>query len=549
MAAAARPFAHVAAHIGLAAAALKLLLAPSAHSTDLEVHRWWMALTRDRPPAAWYTDTASIWTLDYPPLFAYFERGLAWAAAVVHPAMVDPAHHGYDAPAALLFMRVSVVATDLLLVFAVYRFVCAAHAAAGVLERARQKFSSGGENGRLVDLRPAAAALILFNPGLFLVDNVHFQYNGLILGFLLLSLASLMNGKLRVGAFWFTVAIHLKHTLLPVAPCIAVYMLHSVYLSATSNSLFGAFIETAGIALNILTVLALSWAPLLYSGGLAAVEACFARLLPFDRGLLHAYWAPNWWALYSFADKLAVASGCSLREPDMDISSGHIGAMRPFRCLPNVSPEVTAGLVLGSIVPVALALAVSRPGSSLHDSALEHSRARRALFLPQAVAFSSLSAFMFGWHVHEKMILLATVPLGGVALFASRAAARGNVAYSYALLSLCGHFALHPLVTSPADTGYKLLHFAAYTMFAIPALFTYALTPCRNFSCRGWRALVGLFIVGCIVVEWYAGAGGCHIWLFGAHRLQFLPLMAVSVFSAAGVLTAYISLLLSFLWD
>lgn len=53
----------------------------------------------------------------------------------------------------------------------------------------------------------------------------------------------------------------------------------------------------------VLFVFGVSLAPFVWTG---QASALLARLFPFTRGLCHAYWAPNLWALYAGADRCLI---------------------------------------------------------------------------------------------------------------------------------------------------------------------------------------------------------------------------------------------------
>lgn len=68
-------------------------------------------------------------------------------------------------------------------------------------------------------------ALVLTCPALLLVDHVHFQYNGMLLGVLILSIAAHMSGAVLLGGALFAVLLNLKHLYLVLAPVQFVFIL------------------------------------------------------------------------------------------------------------------------------------------------------------------------------------------------------------------------------------------------------------------------------------------------------------------------------------
>lgn len=61
----------------------------------------------------------SEWTLDYPPLFAWFEWLLSQVAVFVDPNIVDVSNQDYSSLACVVFQRCTVIISELVLMLAI----------------------------------------------------------------------------------------------------------------------------------------------------------------------------------------------------------------------------------------------------------------------------------------------------------------------------------------------------------------------------------------------------------------------------------------------
>lgn len=108
-----------------------------------------------------YYEATSEWTLDYPPFFAWFEWLMAKAAFLFDPHMLRVENLEYASDSTVLFQRLSVAVTSLVLVAAMLRATHSSRDTAKGL---------------------TTFALVVANAGLIMVDNIHFQYNSILMG-------------------------------------------------------------------------------------------------------------------------------------------------------------------------------------------------------------------------------------------------------------------------------------------------------------------------------------------------------------------------------
>uniref|UniRef100_A0A8C2KHR9 Alpha-1,3-glucosyltransferase n=1 Tax=Cyprinus carpio TaxID=7962 RepID=A0A8C2KHR9_CYPCA len=469
--------------LALGVSFLKCLLINAYHSTDFEVHRNWLALTHSLPVSQWYYEATSEWTLDYPPLFAWFEYGLSHIACFFDKEMLVVPNLNYASPATVLFQRLSVIVADVVFFYAVKECCKCLREDKGKDLLGKPSFILTG--------------LLLWNFGLLIVDHIHFQYNGFLK---------------FIGIYFVCVCVlllNLKHIYLYIAPAYGIYLLRC-FCFTQSN----AVLVTLGTI--VLSTFAVSFGPFIALGQLPQV---LSRLFPFKRGLCHAYWAPNIWALYNIADKAFSILGVKFRLLDINKlpkASMTGGLVQEFQhsVLPSVSPLATLVCTLLSILP-ALFKIWHRPNG-----------ARGFL---RCLVICALGSFMFGWHVHEKAILMAILPLSLLAVDSRKDAG------IFLMLSVTGHYSLFPLLFTTQELPIKIFLMLLFTIFSLASLKTLFRKGGALLNPLEVTYLLGLIPLELICEFVYP----LTVW---QKTFPFLPLMLTSVYCALGVTYAFIRL-------
>ena len=197
--------------------------------------------------------------------------------------------------------------------------------------------------------------------------------------------------------------------------------------------------------------------------------------------------------------------------------TGGLVQQASFSVLPQISAGACLLLAVVSMVPALWTLwSRGRPPARRFVAVLVH---------------CGMASFMLGYHVHEKAILVPLVPLALLAAGEDEHQSSGTGFAALArrlflIMGTTGTFALFPLLFGPAECPTKVLLLVAYS------------AACTAYM-RAGRVLAlleQLYLWGCVALFLYTVA--LHGAIFG-QRLPFLPLMAMSLYCAVGLVWSW----------
>lgn len=366
------------------------------------------------------------------------------------------------------------------------------------------------------------ALSILLSPGFLIIDHVHFQYNGFLYGILVLSIVyARKETTMLYSGILFAALLCFKHIYLYLAPAYFVYLLR-MYCLQPHNMLQPQFAHICKLGVSMVAIFGAAFGPFVAWGQL---EQLASRLFPFSRGLCHAYWAPNFWALYSFLDRVLILAapylGLTVNQDAINsVTRGLVGDTS-FAVLPAVTARQCFGLTLAFQV-IALTKLWFKPSWDAFVGAL---------------TLCGYASFLFGWHVHEKAILLVIIP------FSLLAVKDRSYLASFRPLAVAGHLSLFPLLFTPAEFPVKVAYTVSWLIAFLYAFDRLAPAPRRPRVFLLDR-LALLYIAMAVPLMTYCSL--VHPLVFGA-RYEFLPLMLISTYSAVGVVGSWLGFTVCYL--
>ncbi|CCF57891.1 hypothetical protein KAFR_0D02440 [Kazachstania africana CBS 2517] len=512
---------------------LKLLLVPDYFSTDFDVHRNWLAITNGMHLKDWYYEHTSQWTLDYPPFFAYFE----WFISHLVPSFVrrdgclDIVEVGQFGWPTVLFQRLTVIFSESLLFLVLQIYINTSE-----VEERTQSF--------------IVASSIVLSPGFLIVDHIHFQYNGFLFAILVASIVAARNKRYLLCALFYSIALCFKHIFLYLAPCYFVFLLR-VYVLNFENFKFRSYKDLiflirwknlCQLGMIVVGVFSLCFGPFIFD-----MPQLLSRLFPFSRGLTHAYWAPNFWALYSFLDKVLTVFALRLhyvhnfaakfiapsllpssieeiRQRIAEHNNGTKGLVQDvfFVILPQISPKLTFLLTLFYQILAVIPL--------LFDPSFKR--------FMGSLTLCGMASYLFGWHVHEKAIMLVIIPFSFLVVFDRR------LLISFTLVSSAGYVSLFPLLYENADFLIKTLYtFVWCTIYFFAIRKTTKLSSSverrRFFLDRIAIIYICLMLPTVFIIHFF----DVMKWKYPLfEKFEFLGLMTYSVYCGIAILSSWIGL-------
>ncbi|KAH6595089.1 hypothetical protein BASA50_006075 [Batrachochytrium salamandrivorans] len=316
---------------------------------DFEAQRHWLELTTHLPRELWYRYDLPYWGLDYPPLTALHSWLLGNLAHLINPSWVAlDISRGNEDPNLIIFMRLTALLTESLILLP------------GIIWFSKLWFPSPTS---WIE-KNSWIFLMLLNPALIIIDHGHFQYNSAMLGLALLALSSFMDNRYILGSIFFCLSLNFKQ--------MALFYAIPTFFFLLGRCIQMGFTRGFMMLIKLGVTVALIFAACIVAVAPSIEDAIqvFVRVFPVNRGLYEDKVANVWCAINVVV---------KLREI--------------FKVSDLMKLSILCTLV--AVLPAGL-LVLCYPN--------------RRTFMYSLIV-GSLGFFLFSFQVHEKSILLPTLPI------------------------------------------------------------------------------------------------------------------------------------------